>query len=148
MKSLIQILILAAFVLSGSLVPALAGDAKANSGKDQPANIQLQQKEVKGSLKEIVGSLNLNQGEIIGNLPASMNYDRPWKRPEPFAEETKDLSRDLIEQTYIPVDRDSLIQQFEIVSGPGSQEPGSVPSADFAAGDDDLSGFISYATPE
>ena len=146
MKSLIQMLVLAAFVLSGSLVPAVAGDAPKGAEKDASGNIKLKENEIKGTLKDIVGSLNLNQTEISGNLATtSITYNRPWSRPEPFPQESEDLSRDLIDQAYAPVDRDFLTQQVEIISGPG-QDGGSAPPSGFASGENDLSSFISFAS--
>jgi hypothetical protein len=149
MKSLIQILVLAALILAGSWGPALAGDAPKGAEKNQ-ADIKLKQNEIKGSLKDIVGSMNLDKTEIMGDvLPdPNMSYNRPWSQPEPFPSDTKDLSRGLIDQAYNPVDRDSLVEQVDIISGPGGGDAGSLPETDLAATENDLSSFISYANPE
>jgi len=152
MKTRIQILALAVMFLSGSLIPALAGDApkgaKADAQKEASGNIQLKEKEIQGTLKDIVGTLNLNQTEILGDemVIPNMSYTRPWSNPDPFPDESEDLSRVLIEQAYAPVDRDSLMVQMDIVSGPANGDYESTPSSEFASGQSDLSAFISYAS--
>jgi len=104
-----------AILLFAMAYPASAEDPKSKPSAKGKSTLELNEIEITGSLRDVVGSFKLHEMEITGSL-AGPKIDRllPWKDPKPFPETEVELTRELIDQYYDPLDRERYIQQYDI----------------------------------
>ena len=92
-----------------------ANEEKKKMSRDAEKSIRLRETEITESLRNIVGSFQFQEVEIVGSADQPrFNYILRWQDPVPFPDETSEVSRGLIEPHFSPVDRDQHGQDFEI----------------------------------
>ena len=114
-----SILVLMAVLVSGPLFPAAAEEALLAAPEEKGSSVELEEVEIKGILKDIVGAFQLKQMEIVGGLdaPPNVSIEKDWKPPVPFPDQPKDLAQPLIDRSYLPLDHDSFSKQVIMITG-------------------------------
>jgi hypothetical protein len=105
-----------ALLLSAMAYPASAEDPKPNPVSKKNSAVELNEMEITGSLRDIVGSFKLKEVEIMGSFVGPKMDLLPWKDPMPFPETEVDLTRELIAPYYDPLDREKYIQHYDIAT--------------------------------
>ena len=99
--------------LLGMLHPVAAEQNRQKQGDDTTENIELNQTEITGSLRDLIGTFKLEEMEIVGGMQQPRLSTLRWQDPVPFPDEVAELSRDLIDPLYSPLDHDPYRQEFE-----------------------------------
>lgn len=101
----------------GMLHFAAAEEPQQKSDGGKKSSIELKEAEITGSLRDIIGAFKLQEAEIVGtrNEPR-FNYLLPWQDPVPFPDEETDLARELIEQSYAPLDREVYDREIRFMN--------------------------------
>jgi hypothetical protein len=97
----------------GMLQPVAAEQPRHKPGDESTENIELEQTEITGSLREIIGDFKLQEMEIVGSVHQPKFSTLRWQDPVPFPDEMAELSRGLIDPLYSPLDHDPFSQEVE-----------------------------------
>jgi hypothetical protein len=108
-------LILVGIILTGILVdrePGL-GQSPGRAPTGSPESYQLKETEITGQLKDVLGSVTLSEGEVVGTVPRPrLSYSLPWKDPDPLPLDEGDVTGEFREEIYTPLDKDAFAREI------------------------------------
>lgn len=111
-----RILALAGIVLMGILTgrePGLA-QSPGRAPTTSQESYQLKETEITGQLKDVLGSVRLSEGEVVGTVPRPrLSYSLPWKDPDPLPLEEGEVTGEFREEIYTPLDKDAFAREIE-----------------------------------
>jgi hypothetical protein len=109
-------LILVGIILTGILVDRESGFAQ-SPGRvptGSPESYQLKETEITGQLRDVLGSVTLSEGEVVGTVPRPrLSYSLPWKDPDPLPLDEGDVAGEFREEIYTPLDKDTFAREIE-----------------------------------
>lgn len=113
-------------LVAGLLLIGMAGIAPAQTNRsakptektgDGEPNIELKATEITESLNNIIGTYKLQEMEIVGSQEKpSFNYILRWKDPVPFPEQGGEISRNLINPQYAPLDSEGYHEMIDMTT--------------------------------
>lgn len=93
------------FLLFGLWVSPVSGQGGLSEGGTDNGSYRLNETEIRGGLKDILGTMRLRQSEIVGSLERPrLSYSLPWKDAELSLGPDEGLEMDLLGDSYPFID--------------------------------------------
>ncbi|HEY5649360.1 MAG TPA: hypothetical protein VIU33_07650 [Nitrospiria bacterium] len=108
-----------AIVILGGMQAALGSSVFAQEGPTESRadreNYRLSETEIRGELRDVLGTMRLRESEIIGSLERPrLSYSLPWKKAELFLGPEDELEGDLLGDSYPLIDPGRFEQEVLI----------------------------------
>jgi len=109
----ILVAVILAFLLAEG-EPVFGQPAVSKTPKGETETYRLKETEITGQLKDVLGSMTLTEGEVVGSVPRPrMSYSLPWKDPDPLPLEEGEGTGAFRDEIYSPVDKDAFTREIE-----------------------------------